>query len=160
MVIKYDKIYDEDIKNLLVELQEYIVSIDKEGYNILTEEYRDKYFCKVMDEIKSCNGKMLLYKEGDKVVGLVIGLVNNDEEETYEFKAPKRGRISELVVSKTVRSKGIGTILLKAMEEYLKSVGCKDILIGVFAYNEKAINFYEKNGYHMRMVDMTKGEQI
>ena len=157
MVIKYDKIYDEDIKNLLVELQEYIVSIDKEGYNILTEEFREKYFNKVMDEIKSCNGKMLLYKEEGKIVGLVIGLVNNDKEETYEFKAPKRGRISELVVSKTVRSKGIGTILLKSMEEYLKSIGCKDILIGVFAYNEKAINFYEKNGYRMRMIDMTKG---
>ena len=157
MVIKYDKIYDEDIKKLLVELQEYIVSIDKEGYNILTEEFREKYFNKVMDEIKSCNGKMLLYKEEGKIVGLVIGLVNNDKEETYEFKAPKRGRISELVVSKTVRSKGIGTILLKSMEEYLKSIGCKDILIGVFAYNEKAINFYEKNGYRMRMIDMTKG---
>ena len=157
MVIKYDKIYDEDIKNLLVELQEYIVSIDKEGYNILTEEFREKYFNKVMDEIKSCNGKMLLYKDEGKIVGLVIGLVNNDEEETYDFKAPKRGRITELVVSKNVRSKGIGTVLLKAMEEYLKSVGCKDILIGVFAYNEKVINFYEKNGYRMRMIDMTKG---
>lgn len=159
MIIKYDKIYDEDIKDLLVELQEYIVSIDNEGYNILTEEYREKYFNKVMTEIKECNGKMLLYEEEGKVVGLVIGLINNDEEETYDFKAPKRGRITELVVSKNVRSKGIGTILLKAMEEYLISVGCKDILIGVFAYNEKAIEFYKKNGYHIRMLDMTKNDK-
>ena len=41
-------------------------------------------------------------------------------------------------------------------EDYLKSVGCKDILLGVFAYNENAIKFYEKNGYHIRMLDMTK----
>ena len=87
-----------------------------------------------------------------------MGLINNDEEKTYDFNAPKRGRITELVVAKNVRFNGIGTILLKAMEEYLKSVGCKDILIGVFAYNDKAVKFYEKNGYHIRMLDMTKGK--
>ena len=42
------------------------------------------------------------------------------------------------------------------MEEYLKDQGCLSILIGVFAYNESAIKFYEKNGYHLRMSDMIK----
>ena len=156
MIIEYDKKYDEQIKDLLVELQEYIKNIDLEGYNILTDEFRESYFLKTMDEIKKCNGKILIYKEENDIVGLVIGLINNDAEETYEFKAPKRGRITELIVSKNNRSSGIGTKLLNAMENYLKSIGCKDILLGVFAYNEKAIKFYEKNGYHVRMTDMTK----
>ena len=30
------------------------------------------------------------------------------------------------------------------MENYLKSIGCEDILLGVFAYNENGISFYEK----------------
>ena len=42
------------------------------------------------------------------------------------------------------------------MEDYLKSIGCKDILIGVFAYNDNAVKFYRKNGYHVRMIDMIK----
>ena len=156
MIIEYDKKYDEHIKDLLVELQEHIQNIDLEGYNILTDEFRESYFLKTMDEIKKCNGKILIYKEENNIVGLVIGLINNDAEETYEFKAPKRGRITELIVSKNIRSNGIGTQLLNAMENYLKSIGCQDILLGVFAYNEKAIKFYEKNGYHVRMTDMTK----
>ena len=42
------------------------------------------------------------------------------------------------------------------MTEYLKNENCKDILIGVFGYNDQAIKFYEKNGYHTRMIEMTK----
>ena len=34
-IIDYSSKYDNDIKDLLVELQEHIVKIDKEKYNIL-----------------------------------------------------------------------------------------------------------------------------
>ena len=154
MVLEYDEKYDDDIKDLLVELQEYIQNIDIEGYNILQKNYRKLYFEKVLNDVKNYKGKIFLYEEDNKIVGLVVGIVNNDEIETYDFKAPKRGRITELVISKNVRSKGIGTVLLKYMENYLKSIGCKDILIGVFAYNDNAVKFYRKNGYHVRMIDM------
>lgn len=156
MIIEYNEKYKEEVKDLLVELQEYIVSIDKEKYNIITKEYRDNYFNKTMDEIYKYEGKMYLYKDNDKIIGFIVGLINNLEESTYDFKCPKRGRITELVVSKHYRKSGVGSILLHSMEDYLKSVGCKDILLGVFAYNENAIKFYEKNGYHIRMHDMTK----
>lgn len=156
MIIEYNEKYKEEVKNLLVELQEYIVSIDKEKYNIITKEYRDNYFNKTMEDINKYEGKMYLYKDNNKIIGLIVGLINNLEESTYDFKCPKRGRITELVVSKHYRKSGVGSILLHSMEDYLKSVGCKDILLGVFAYNENAIKFYEKNGYHIRMLDMTK----
>ncbi|MBR5227152.1 MAG: GNAT family N-acetyltransferase [Clostridia bacterium] len=156
MIIEYDKKYDEYIKDLLFELQEYIQNIDLEEYSIASKEFRDLYFLKVMNEIKKYNGKILLYKQENQIAGLVIGLINNDKQENYEFKCPMRGRITELVVTKNLRSKGIGSQLLMAMEKYLNNIGCKDILLGVFAYNERAINFYEKNGYHIRSADMIK----
>lgn len=37
------------------------------------------------------------------------------------------------------------------MEEYFKSVDCEYVLVDVFAYNENAISFYDKKGYHHRM---------
>lgn len=156
MIIEYDKKYDEDIKSLLEELQIYIASIDEEGYNIVTRDYKEKYFTETMEEVNKYEGKILLYQEDNSITGLIIGIINNEEESTYEFESPKRGRITELIVSHESRSKGVGTKLLKAMEEYLSSIGCKDILLGVFAYNKKAKDFYEKNGYHNRMIDMTK----
>ena len=156
MIIEYDKKYSEDVKDLLVELQKYIVKIDKEKYNILTDEYKEKYFKKTMNERKKCNGKMLLFKEADKIVGLVVGIVNNEEIDKYDFKAPKRGMITELIVTKEYRGKSIGNELLQKIEEYLKSIGCEDILIEVFGYNQNAIDFYKNQGYHNRMVVITK----
>ena len=138
MIIEYDKKYDQEIKNLLVELQEYIQSIDIEGYNRVTKEYREKNFEMVLDNVSKNKGKILLYEHKGKIVGLIIGIINNEEENTFDFEAPKRGKITDLVVSKNTRNNGIGSILLKTMENYLKSVGCKDILLDVFGYNEKA----------------------
>ena len=80
--------------------------------------------------------------------------MNNDEVIRCDFKAPKRGRITELVVAKEYRGKHIGKKLLESMRDYLKSIGCEKIMIAVFGYNKNAIKFYEKNGYHMRMIDM------
>ena len=44
------------------------------------------------------------------------------------------------------------------MEQYLKNLGCEDILIGVFGYNKDAIEFYKKNNYNTRYIEMTKKE--
>ena len=53
-----------------------------------------------------------LYKENEKIIGLVAGIINNDEITTFDFNAPKRGRITELVVDKNYRGKGIAKVLL------------------------------------------------
>ena len=154
MVLEYDLKYDEDIKDLLVQLQQHLADIDKEKFNIVGDGYREKYFEKTLEEVKKCNGKILLYKDNEKIVGLIVGLINNDETERYDFKAPKRGRITELVVDKNYRGKGIGKELLLKMKEHLKSNGCEKIMIAVFGYNEGAIKFYKDNGFHIRMMDM------
>lgn len=156
MIVEYEPIYSEQIKDLLVELQEYLITIDEDKHCILTNEYKEQYFEKTIDEINKYNGKILLAKEDDKIIGLIVGLINNDEYTSYDFSVPKRGRITELIVSKNSRNSGIGTALLKKMEHHLKSIGCKEIILGVLAYNEIAIRLYEKNGYHFRMIDMTK----
>ena len=154
MIIDYNPKYDEEVKNLLVELQEYLTDIDREKYNIVGKEYREKYFEETMKIVKEKQGKIMLYKKDDKVIGLIIGIVNNEKEDRYDFSAPKRGRITEFIVSKDYRNKGIGNELLNKMKEYLKGVGCEKILIAVFGYNKSAIEFYNANGFHMRMIDM------
>lgn len=155
-IIDYACQYDDDIKDLLVELQEHIAEIDREKYNILTDDYREKYFDKTMNEVRICEGKIFLAKEADSIVGLIVGVINNEEEKNYSFSAPKRGRIIELVVSKKYRSKGIGKQLLNEMESYFGKIGCKGVLIDVFAYNENAQSFYNENGYFNRNIEMMK----
>lgn len=155
-IIEYDEKYDENIKDLLVELQEYIVSIDKDKYNIITKDFKEMNFKKTMKEVNEKEGKIFLASENNFIIGLIIGVINNELEKTYEFSAPKRGRITELIVSKNNRTKGIGKALLNEMENYFKNIGCKAILIGIFSYNEIGKNFYYKNNYSDRFVEVMK----
>ena len=155
-IIEYERKYKEDVKGLLEELQMYIANIDREGYNVVTQEYRDKYYDKTLEEVKHYEGKIFLAIDEEEVKGLIVGIINNEKMETYDFKAPKRGRITELVVRKGARGQGIGKRLIEKMEEYFKSVGCKAVLMGVFAYNDKAYKLYKGLGYFNRTIDMMK----
>ena len=150
-IIEYEDKYLEDVKDLLVELEEYILSIDQDNLDRLHEEYHDKMAILDLEEVNENNGKCYLAIENTKVIGLIMGYVRKYDEYDYlDYKCPKCGEISELIVSKTARSKGIGQKLMQKIEKYFKSIGCEYINVDVFAYNKNAINFYEKNGYHTR----------
>ena len=151
-IIEYEDKYLEDVKDLLVELEEYIVSIDEDNLDRVHPEYRDKMAILDLEEVKNNDGKCYIAIENDKAVGLIMGCIfSYDKYDYLDYKCPKRGEITELIVSKNVRSKGIGNMLISKMEDYFKSLGCEYILVDVFAYNENAIKFYDKNGYHSRM---------
>lgn len=154
-IIAYSDLYAEYVKDLLVELQGYIAEIDKEQYNILTADFREIYFAKTVDAVQKQAGQIFLAIEGEKVVGCIAGVVQ-PAEQTYAFRAPKRGRVTELVVSAKYRAKGIGQKLLDRMESCFKEAGCQGVLIDVFAYNTNAQAFYEKNGYSGRSIEMMK----
>jgi ribosomal protein S18 acetylase RimI-like enzyme len=157
-IIEYEEKYLEDVKDLLVELEEYILTIDKDNLDQLHPEYRDKMAVLDLKEVKENNGKCFLAVEGDRAVGMIMGIVGTYDEYDYlDYKCPKKGEITELIISKNVRSNGIGQQLVQKMEEYFKSVNCEYVVIDVFAYNDLAINFYRKQGYHTRMlVDIKK----
>ena len=156
-IIEYKEMYLENVKDLLVELEEYIISIDKDSLDRLHKDYRDKMAILDLEEVNKYNGKCYLAIENDMVVGLIMGCIfSYDEYDYLDYKCPKRGKITELIVSNKVRSKGIGRLLIKQMEDYFKNNGCEYIKVEVFAYNSNAINFYTKDGYHSRMYDMIK----
>ena len=151
-IIEYEKKYLEDVKDLLVELEEYILTIDKDNLDQLHSDYRDKMALLDLEEVNTNNGKCYLAVDENKAIGLIMGTIPPYDENDYlDYKCPKRGEITELIVTYKTRSKGVGQALINKMEEYFKSVGCEYILVDVFAYNKMGIDFYNKNGYHHRM---------
>ena len=156
-IVEYSDKYLEDVKDLLVELEEYILSIDKDDLDQLHPEYREKMAVLDLEEVNDNDGKCYLAIEEDKVIGLIMGCIPQYDEYDYlDYKCPRRGEITELIVTDKVRSNGVGRKLMDKMEEYFKSVGCEYVLVDVFGYNEKGINFYNKNGYRTRMETMIK----
>ena len=157
MIIEYNSKYDEQIKDLLVELQNYLIDIDDWHTQVLLPEYREKIFEIDMNRVRKQDGKVYLFVENDTVIGLIIGIVEEkDEIDVLTNDCAKTGSVLELVVKNNVRGNGIGKTLLEKMEEYFKSINCKRINIEVFGPNKKGLNFYEKNDYIIRDMIVSK----
>lgn len=152
-IIEYEEKYLEDVRDLLVELEKYIISIDKDNLDQIHKDYRELMALHDLKEVKEYNGKCFLAVIDDKVVGLVMGIIPEYGEYDYlDYKCQKRGVITELVVTKNIRSKGIGKELIEKIEDYFIEQNCEYVLIDVFAYNNRALEFYDRNGYHPRMI--------
>ena len=151
MIVEYDSKFDEQIKDLLVELQNYLIDIDDWHTQITLPEYREKYFKMDMEKVKNQDGKIYLEIENNTVNGLIIGVVEEkDDIDKLTNDCVKTGSVIELIVKNNIRGNGIGKNLLKKLEEYFKSINCKRINIEVFGPNKKGLNFYGKNDYVVR----------
>lgn len=151
-IIEYERRYLDDVRDLLTELEEYIVSIDNDNLDQVHTEYHEKMALLDLKEVEENNGKCYLAIENNKVIGLIIGaIIKFDKYDYLDYKCPKEGEITEFIVTSKTRSKGVGKALISKMESYFKSAGCEYVLVDIFAYNENAISFYNKSGYHSRM---------
>ena len=151
-IIEYEDKYLEDIKELLVELEKYIISIDKDNLDRIHEDYKDKMAILDLEEVNNNDGKCYIAVEDNKAIGLIMGIIAKYDENDYlDYKCPKKGEITELIVTKKNRSNNIGKELIEKMEEYFKSKDCEYIIVDIFAYNKNAIKFYNDRGYHTRM---------
>ena len=73
-IIEYEDKYLEDVKDLLVELEEYILTIDKDHLDQLHPEYRDKMAILDLEEVKNNNGKCYIAVEDNKAVAAIMGI--------------------------------------------------------------------------------------
>lgn len=156
-IVKINDSFFEQTKDLLVDLQHYIISIDKYNLNIISNDYREKYFAFMLDDCKNNQGEVFVALESNEVAGMVAGYIQNyTDRDKLDYSCPQKGIIAELIVNKKFRSNGIGTALVNHMENYFKSLGCEYIQLDVFSYNESAKQFYYKNGYEDRMYTLFK----
>ena len=151
-IIEYEDKYLEDVRDLLVELGEYIVSIDQDELEQTHNDYRIKMTEHDLNNVSKYDDKCYLAILNKEVIGLIMGIIiKYDKYDYLDYKCPKEGEIIELIVSSKFRKSNVGSLLMDKIEQYFKDNNCDYILLDVFAYNESAINFYKKRGYHSRM---------
>jgi len=80
-----------------------------------------------------------------KVIGYVVGLI----------ELGSIGHIISIAVHPGWRRKGIGSKLLKKIEDEFKRKGIKSFILEVEITNKPAISLYKKHGY--RVIDVIKG---
>ena len=156
-ILEYNSKYDEQIKDLLVELQNYLIDIDDWHTQVMLPNYRENNFKIDITKVNNQDGKIYLAILDKTVVGLIMGIIIiPDEIDKLTNDCAKTGSIIELVVKNNFRNNGFGKILLEKMESYFKKMNCKRINIEVFGPNKKGLNFYTKNGYIARDIIVSK----
>lgn len=100
-------------------------------------------------------GSILVYEENGMVAGYTaVQIWNNSEEiheEPYEF-----AYVSDLIVLKAFRGRGLGRTLLEAAESFARNQGANLLRIGVLAQNQRARRMYEINGFVEHKVVLEK----
>ncbi|MBE5746428.1 MAG: GNAT family N-acetyltransferase [Clostridiales bacterium] len=156
-IIEYTNEYTEEIKDMLVGLQNHIAKIDDFKLNIMTNEYREEYFKFAYKMNIESGGKFFIAKENDEVLGFIACSITEYEDiAKVSYKCPKKGVITELFVKETARRKGVANALILKAEEYLKSINCEFVELDVFANNKNAYKLYKRNNFNERVISMLK----
>jgi len=87
--------------------------------------------------------------EGE-VVGYVIGRVEQNLEDRLFFDSRKLGHVLNIAVSPELRRSGIGTRLMKSLEDLFRIEGVERVKLEVRASNLGAQRLYEELGYEKK----------
>ena len=156
-IIEYDPAFRLEAQNLIVELEEHLIRVDKDHLDIVSNDYREKMLAVDLQELRQKNGKCFIAIVDDSVVGLIMGVEREYGAYDYlDYSCPRAGVITELVVKSEYQGRYIGCSLIEKMEKYFRETGCKYSFVEVFAYNEAGLRFYNKEGYHPRMITQIK----
>lgn len=61
--------------------------------------------------------------------------------------------IWDIRVTPELRGKGIGSVLIRAAEQWARARGCTELKVETQNINVEACEFYEKSGFELRAVD-------
>lgn len=123
---------------------EYIEIISKTDGSI--SEFIDSEFNKYANEndlICNYHSFAFVAKDDEKIVGVITGHSYYNEV-----------HISDFVVLKNYRGKGIGTNLIKSVEHFHKDKGFENI--NLTTYEFQAPEFYKQNSYELEFVRENK----
>ena len=138
-----------------VQINTWVATYVNEAMDITEEAIRERFYGKDGELFREkiergkkriANSQYGVYvaKQGDKIVGFA--------SPRYDKEA-KQQRLGALYVSPESQGKGLGKQLLDAAINALDR--SQDIYLHVVTYNEKAIGFYENNGFIKTGKDVT-----
>ena len=153
VVRAYEERDAADLEACFVELQEFERRLDPllvEGASV-ARRYLEYMFARCAET----GGAVYVAEEGGRAVGFVSVWARvrsrGIEEREYEY-----AHVSDLVVLRAHRGRGLGRALLQRAEEHARAAGAKILRLGVLAGNESARGLYRSFGFEDRVVEMTK----
>lgn len=129
-IVEYKDVYKEKVVDLLVQiiLNEFDMNEDIE--DIKNFDY---------NSYKNGGGNLwLAVDEEDNVIATSAIEVNNEKNEA---------KLVRVYLNKEYRGTGIATEMLNMAIDFVKSINFNRIILGTYKKLERAVKFYEKNGF-------------
>jgi GNAT superfamily N-acetyltransferase len=139
--------------------QAYLAGLDAQHVLVrdLPPAYGPAYLAETLAEVEQSGGVILIAETENQLVGFVVAVLEEVPPiQAMETSVRRPGRVAELYVIPTHRSRGIGGRLLHAAEDWFRHQGCDSVRIEVFAPNHGARGFYERHGYTDWLVSTQK----
>lgn len=144
---KVKKEDSEVLEKLYTELEEDAVLYQPEHFVFSKKGQRSKQLEQILE---SENQIMLVAEEDGNVIGFAhVTFVH--AKEVSCLKPQSNIYLQDLVVTKKLRSRGTGTLLLNAAKEYGKEKKADFFRTQVFPQNKDGMRFYERNGFSLKM---------
>jgi ribosomal protein S18 acetylase RimI-like enzyme len=87
--------------------------------------------------------------------GAPVGVIAAHLDVDY-FTNHSRLYVDTLAIAIEAEGRGIGRALLEFIEDHARQLGCREVVLDVFAENAHARRFYEKSGYAADYIRMAK----
>jgi ribosomal protein S18 acetylase RimI-like enzyme len=87
----------------------------------------------------------------EKTVGYIIGFVQDPSE---IWDTGRIGHIDSFLVLPEMRGQGVGSLLMEAAYDHMRSVGVTTVGLDVFPNNEGARRFYDNEGFTPSLLHM------
>ncbi len=124
------------VSNIL-ELEKFLIKIDNDFPVALSKKVNLKEYAKKVVE----KGTNFFAVKNNEIIGVCTGYTNN-KKECIAY-------ISALAVLQQYRNLEVGKQLIIAFKEYSKKANMKKIQLYVHKENDRAIRFYEHNGFEI-----------
>lgn len=143
----------QGVRARIIDLQDFERAIDPRmptGAEIV-----DEYVTHMLKRCRQCDGKIFVAEVGDEIVGFA-SILSKVTSEDLDDGGLEYGLVSDLVVARGFRNRGIGRKLLEASESFARERNVKWLRIGVLAANESADRLYDSMGFQKRYVEREK----
>lgn len=157
-ITPYQEEYFIELQKLLDDLCEYLIPLDPDNLLVQAPNQSADLAKVLLAKVKKHDGIIFFATEKENFLGVIVAYEEVlDEQDLAEgCKKVKTAHISDLIVTKDARKKGVGKFLLQATEEHFCQKGYRNIRLNVFVPNKNAHATYQHLGYKERNIEMIK----